>query len=470
MNTLLITLSLLGQIRVPEGFAVEEVARNQRRDGDGNRADGRIFVCEQTGTLRVVKQGKLLERPFVTLKVNSYWERGLIGVAVDPNFEKNKYVYVNYISPDPYPHHRIARFIADGDVAHEGSETILFEGDDQTKLGGGVPAGHQGGAIHFGKDGKLYVAIGEQTAGTPSQQLESLLGKLLRLNADGTIPKDNPFFKSNKGKYRAIWALGLRNPFTFAIQSETGRIFLNDVGGNYEELNEGFAGANYGWPTVEHGPTTDQRFRGPIHWYPVSSITGGDFCPKAESVNAFPNEYRGKYFFGDFMKGWIHVLDPEHPERVVDFATNVPRASDMRFAPDGGFYVLCRDAWVRDDQFQAGSGRLFRVRYRPGSTAPPKTDTTPKTIAPFAKTPTFSPASGTYTGSIAARLNLGGVGDVARYTLDGSEPNSESAKYERPIRIDRSSTIRGGISTHRERPSVHRRAHGMKSKDQDLTA
>ena len=156
------------------------------------------------------------------------------------------------MAAEPYPHHRVSRFTARGDVAVPGSEVVLLRGDDQRKLGGNVSAGHQGGAFHFGRDGKLYIAIGEQTAREPAQRLDTFQGKLLRINPDGTIPEDNPFFKKAKGKYRAIWALGLRNPFTFAVQPGTGRIFINDVGDTrWEEVDEGFAGANYGWPESE---------------------------------------------------------------------------------------------------------------------------------------------------------------------------------------------------------------------------
>src|SRR5207253_413947 len=107
------------------------------------------------------------------------------------------------------PHHCISRFTERDNVAVADSEVVLLEGDDQTKLGGAQPAGHQGGHLHFGKDGKLYVGIGEQTAGAPSQKLDTFQGKILRIDADGSIPKDNPFFEKANGKYRAIWAIGL---------------------------------------------------------------------------------------------------------------------------------------------------------------------------------------------------------------------------------------------------------------------
>jgi uncharacterized repeat protein (TIGR03806 family) len=331
--------------------------------------DGRLFVCEQTGSLRIVKNDVLLPVPFLTVKVDSSWERGLLGVAFDPNFDKNKYVYVNYISPDPYPHHRISRFTADGDTAEASSEVILFEGDDQEKLGGGVKNGHQGGAIHFGPDGKLYIAIGDQTAGAPAQDMKTLQGKILRINPDGSIPADNPFFRQTTGKYRAIWALGLRNPFTFAFQSGTGRMLINDVGGANEEVNVGSAGANYGWPTVEHGPTNDRRFRGPIHWYKESSIAGGAFYnpPRRQ----FPAKYVGKYFFADFKQGWIRTLDPDNPKDVRDFLTGLGNLSvvDIKIAADGSLYYLRRLAWVRDKDYQANTGVLYKVRYT-GAEAP----------------------------------------------------------------------------------------------------
>jgi putative heme-binding domain-containing protein len=355
-----------GTITLPPGFAAEVVATGFTGATALEVApDGRIFVCEQTGTLRVIKNGKLLPEPFVKLPVDSSWERGLIGVTVAPGFPKSPYVFVCYVAAKPYPHHVVSRFTAAGDIAEPASEKILLEGDDQTKLGGDVPAGHQGGALHFGIDGKLYISIGEQTAGKPAQDLHSLLGKILRINPDGSIPDDNPFVVKTTGKYRAIWAMGCRNPFTFAVQPETGRIFINDVGGIAEEINEGIAGANYGWPIVEHGPKTDPRFRGPVYHYPTACIIGAAFAP---ADLPWPKEYRSQYFFGDFNHGWIKTLDPAtgragrvNAPVVKTFATGLRRPVDLRFAPDGSLYVLLRDAWVIDNLFKGGTGLLLKI-------------------------------------------------------------------------------------------------------------
>jgi glucose/arabinose dehydrogenase len=303
----------------------------------------------------------LLKDPLVTVDVDKRWERGLIGITLDPDFAANGHFYLCYVLLRPYVHHRVSQLTARADAAVPGSEVVLFEGDDQAKLGGFEAAGHQGGAMHFGRDGKLYVAIGDQTAGAPAQKLTTLQGKLLRLNPDGSIPADNPFYRTARGKYRAIWALGLRNPFTFAVQPGTGRILINDVGlSTWEEVNEGVAGGNYGWPAAE-GPSSDPRFKTPIHHYPVASVAGGAFCPTGPAAG-FPARYQGKYFFMDFVRGWIKVLDPDHPDKVETFAAGLTRPVDLAFAPDGSLYVLLRDAWVIDANFRGGTGSLLRIR------------------------------------------------------------------------------------------------------------
>src|SRR5262249_5989567 len=277
--------------------------------------DGRIFVCEQGGALRVIKGGKLLPEPFVKLDVTAEWERGLIGVALHPRFPETPHVFVCYVTARPFVHHVVSRFTADGDRAVPGSEKVLLEGDDQSKMGGTIPAGHQGGCLKFGPDGKLYVAIGEQTAGMPSQKLDTLLGKILRINEDGTIPESNPFVKTAAGKYRAIWCLGLRNPFVFDFQAGTGRMFINDVGqSRLEEINEGVAGANYGWPHSE-GPTANKDHRSPVHAYGRGvgrCICGGAFYPAKSGP--FPAGGAGRDFFSELMDHWVCVLDPGKPD------------------------------------------------------------------------------------------------------------------------------------------------------------
>ena len=353
-----------GPIELPAGFQVSTIATGLSGVTALEVApDGRVFVCEQHGTLWVIKDDNLLDAPFLTVPVEHYWERGLIGVTVSAEFPRDPYVYVVYVTNDPFTHHRVSRFRAEGDTAVPNSEEILLRGDDQSKFGGNVPAGHQGGAIHFGNDGKLYIGIGEQTAKTPAQRFDALQGKLLRINPDGSIPTDNPFLDRTTDKYRSIWAIGCRNPFTFAVQRSTGEIFINDVGGEYEEINRGLAGANYGWPAVEHGPTDRPGIVGPLHVYPQASISGGDF---ADASSDWPAEFRGRYFFADFVHGWIKTIDALSPLGAAEFAQGFRRPVDIRFANDGSLYVLLRNAWVVDDKFEGGTGALMRISYRGG--------------------------------------------------------------------------------------------------------
>ena len=323
---------------LPSGFAEKLVASGLASPTAMQFApDGRLFVAEQGGRLRVIKNGTLLTTPFVTLAVNATGERGLLGVAFDPGFETNRFVYVYYTATSPNLHNRVSRFTANGDVAVGGSEAIIFELDSLSSA-----TNHNGGAIAFGPDGKLYVAVGDNANGAQAQSLATLHGKMLRINKDGSIPSDNPFFSSASGKNRAVWALGLRNPFTFGFHRD-GRIFINDVGQNtWEEINDGMAGANYGWPETE-GPTTDSRFISPRYAYTHASgcaITGGAFY--APITWQFPSEYLNDYFFADFCGGWIRRLDPQNGNAVATFATGLSFPVDIKVSDDGSLYYLAR--------------------------------------------------------------------------------------------------------------------------------
>jgi glucose/arabinose dehydrogenase len=297
----------------------------------------------------VIKNGALLPAPFLTLTVDSSGERGLLGVAFDPNFASNNFVYVYYTVPGSPAHNRVSRFTANGDVAVTGSETVLLNLDNLSSA-----TNHNGGAIHFGPDGRLYVAVGENANSSNSQTLTNLLGKVLRINSDGTIPSNNPFFNT-AGARQEIWALGLRNPFTFAFQAGSTRMFINDVGQSaWEEINDGIAGSNYGWPNTE-GPTSNPSFRGPIFAYQHGStsttgcaITGGAFYNP--TTVQFPASYVGKYFFADLCTGWIRLLDPSN-NMAADFASGISSPVDLKVSADGSLYYL-----------SIGSASVFRVR------------------------------------------------------------------------------------------------------------
>ncbi|HEX2873475.1 MAG TPA: PQQ-dependent sugar dehydrogenase [Polyangiaceae bacterium] len=363
---------------VPSGFTDEAfVSGLTNPTAMAFAPDGRLFVSQQGGQLRVIKNGALLASSFLTVTVNSSGERGLLGIAFDPGFATNRFVYVYYTATTPAVHNRISRFTANGDVAVAGSEVVLMDLDDLS-----AATNHNGGAMHFGPDGKLYVAVGENANRNNAQTLTNRLGKMLRLNADGSIPTDNPFFASATGANRAIWGLGLRNPFTFSFQPGSGRMFINDVGeGTWEEINDGLAGSNYGWPITE-GTTTDPRFRSPLFVYQHGSggnngcaITGGTFYNP--TTVQFPASYVGKYFFADYCNNWIRVLDPA-AGTAQSFASAVSGPVDLQVGPDGLLYYLAR-----------GAGTVGRVRAV--SSQPPAITASPanRTVA-VGQTATFS--------------------------------------------------------------------------------
>ena len=337
--------------------------------------DGRIFVCQQGGALRLIKNGALLPTPFLTVTVDSSGERGLLGIAFDPNFVSNQLVYIYYTATTPAIHNRISRFTANGDVALAGSETIIM---DLPNLS--TATNHNGGAMHFGNDGNLYVAVGENANAANAQSLSTRLGKMLRMTSTGGVPPDNPFINQTTGANQTIWALGLRNPFTFSFQRTTGRMFINDVGQNtWEEINDGIAGSNYGWPTCEgFCNPPNANFRDPIFAYmndaQTCAITGGAFYnPQSPQ---FPAQFVGNYFFADFCGGWIRRLDPAAGNAVSDFATGINLPVDLQVSADGFLYYLAR-----------GAGSVNRIGFSAGvdNIAPTVAITNPANLAVVAR-------------------------------------------------------------------------------------
>ena len=346
---------------LPAGFTETQIGGLAGPTAMDFAPDGRLFVCLQGGSLRVIKNGALLSTPFMTLTVDSNGERGLLGIAFDPNFAVNNFLYVYYTVPGSPAHNRVSRFTANGDVVVPGSEVQILNLDNL-----GSATNHNGGAIHFGPDGKLYVAVGENANGANSQILSNRLGKMLRINSDGTIPSDNPtsfpgITGSTTGLNRAIWAVGLRNPFTFAFQPGTGRMFINDVGQNtWEEINDGIAASNYGWALSE-GPTTNPNFRSPLFAYGHGSgattgfaVTGGTFYNPP--VAQFGSSFVGKYFFADNGSGWIRLFDPG-TGMATGFASGIGGPVDLKVSSDGSLYYL-----------SIGSSAVFRVQFN--GTAP----------------------------------------------------------------------------------------------------
>jgi glucose/arabinose dehydrogenase len=330
-----LTDSLVAQVNKPTAMAVAP--------------DGRLFVTQKAssnvGKVRVIKNGQLLSKPFLKLGTDTSYFRGLLGITLDPDFSSNHYVYVFYTATSPTVHNRVSRFTASGDVAAAASEKVII---DLPTLG--ASGGHYGGSLRFGSDGKLYVGVGDDTTPNDAQSLGSLNGKILRLNTDGTIPPDNPFSNSASGNSRAIWALGVRQPYSLDVLSgTTPRMFLNDVGeDSWEEVDEAASGANYGWPTHEGFVSSPdpalQNYQNPLFTYAHGttpetgcSITGGAFYDPATA--RLPSQYGGKYFYADYCGGWIRTLDPATGTSGA-FASGLVKPVDLEVGDNGSLYYL----------------------------------------------------------------------------------------------------------------------------------
>ncbi|HRK31723.1 MAG TPA: PQQ-dependent sugar dehydrogenase, partial [Tepidisphaeraceae bacterium] len=219
------------------------------------------------------------------------------------------------------------------------------------------------------------ISTGDNARGTPAQRMDTVLGKILRINKDGTIPSDNPFYGSTTGNNRAIFSLGLRNPFTFAIQPGTQTLFINDVGeDSWEEVNKGGARSNFGWPNTE-GPTTNPAFVSPIYAFNHNdgghAVIGADFYPNSGS---FPSQYRGKYIFGDHIKGWIRALDPNTHQIVGEISRGgIEAMTDIDVGPEGALYYL--------ERYYSAPGRIGRISATGSTTAAPVIQNSPQSQA-----------------------------------------------------------------------------------------
>ncbi|MEZ4926838.1 MAG: PQQ-dependent sugar dehydrogenase [Saprospiraceae bacterium] len=363
----------LGEAQLPPGFAKFEIASGLNPTDMAIAPDGRVFLTEKDGLVLIVENGLLLSDAFIILDVEDYNEQGLGHIALDPDFPNQPFVYLYYTVSDSngMSHNRVSRVEADGNYALPGTEVILYECDPTY---GTV---HNGGDLVFGADGKLYISTGDKSFGAAVQSMDHDLGKVLRINPDGSIPADNPFYTTNNGKYRAIYSLGLRNPFSMAMQPESGRIFACDVGNaTWEEINEIQAGMNYGHPITEGLRTNEQvpvNYQDPWHYYHHSdgcSIVGAAFTP--QSGGNFPADYSGKFFFADYCKGYINMINPDDNSQVTNFATDIDRPVALAVTPEGDLYLLARSGLgggSEEDNTESEQGSLWKIIYT-GSEAP----------------------------------------------------------------------------------------------------
>jgi glucose/arabinose dehydrogenase len=342
----------------PSNFEWRLLARGLGRPVDIQNAgddSGRLFIVDKSGHIRIYQDGKVLDEPFlnIALRVNDIErEQGLLGLAFHPAYQHNGYFYVNYTDLDGNT--VISRFRAQGDSADPFSEAVLLRVEQPY-------INHNGGALAFGPEGYLYIALGDGGgSGDPSgnaQNPDNLLGKILRIDVDHgepyAIPSDNPFGNE-------VWAYGLRNPWRISFDSLSGDLWIADVGERgWEEVNylqAGLAGGtNFGWSIMEgsHGydGEPDLSLRWPAAEYSHDfgcSITGG-------YVYRGPiRELNGIYLYGDYCTGfiWGTILSNTSAQTELLFQTGqniitfgVDEAGQLYMAGDNGnFYLLAEKA------------------------------------------------------------------------------------------------------------------------------
>jgi glucose/arabinose dehydrogenase/PKD repeat protein len=339
-----------GAATLPPGFQLDTVANVFAPTGLTFTPDGRMLVINQLGLVHVYQNGEMLASPALDLggRICSDIERGLSGITVDPAFATNRFVYLYYTAKrtgcsttDPMAAvNRVARFtLSDANVIDPGSEVVLL--DNIPSLGH-----HISGDMHFGADGLLYVASGDGGCklsdprrcgwdNDNARSMSTLLGKILRIRSDGSVPADNPYagvsgarrcgnpagVPAGTGPCSETFASGLRNPFRIAFKPGTNTFHINDTGNDYfEEVDLGAKGADYGWNIREGHCAVNTRsdcgpppagLTQPIHDYDhntgCTAITGGAFVPEGY----WPDPYSGSYLYADWVCGTIFRLVPQ---------------------------------------------------------------------------------------------------------------------------------------------------------------
>ncbi|MGC1179872.1 MAG: PQQ-dependent sugar dehydrogenase [Methyloceanibacter sp.] len=313
--------------------------------------DGRMLVTERPGRLRIVSSAGAISEPLSGIpEVYAVGQGGLLDVALDPDFTSNRRVYVAYSEPGGAG---ASTAVARATLTDDCLKDVIFR--RVPKVDGGA---HFGGRLAFSPDGKLFITLGERFKFDPAQDLSTHLGKIVRINPDGSVPEDNPFL-GQKDAQPEIWSYGHRNVQGAAIHPKTGELWVSEFGPmGGDELNIPKAGLNYGWPVVSWGrhydgrpipnPTTHPEFVDAIdHWTPMISPSGMTFY----TGDAIPG-WRDNLLIGGLSSQAIIrlTLDGE----TVRAEERIPmgaRIRDMVQAPDGSIYALTDE----DD------GKILRV-------------------------------------------------------------------------------------------------------------
>lgn len=438
---IMVSVTVARAINLPPGF-VDEIVISGIASPAGFKfaPDGRLFFSERiSGTLRTATYDASTDAwtvepvPYATFDIpvdegglpEAHRSSGLRDFAFDPDFATNRYVYVFYMKHNPR-HNRVVRIEQDpfDDRQALSGETLLLDLPFNSSSSSGS---HNGGAIDFGGDGNLYVSTGDGwNGGDGVQSLGTYTGKLFRIAPDGTVPPDNPFFSTAVGPLRAIYALGLRNPYTMTFNPTSGFLYINEANGsNKTNVLRVAAGANYGhqgyggigistgtWHSTYDGGGAKDKL-----------ITGGAWYSGASGT--LPAEYAGRLFVCHWGSnassvGVIRTVASESDLTTELFADNVDKPVTIRVGPDGWLYYL-------DTTYETSAGAIHRIRFT-GQAA--------------AATPEISPAAGTYFGSVDVAMSSATPGAHIHYTTDGSDPTESSSLYSSPVTLTETTNVR----------------------------
>ncbi len=303
--------------------------------------DGRLFYNElREGKVRVIEGGELQEAAFLTLEVAQAAEAGLLGLALDPDYEATPYVYVYYTyEAEGELSNRISRFSDLGGVA--GPEEVLLDG---------IPANthHNSGRLTFGPDGMLFASVGDALDSTRAQNLSYLNGKIIRIGRDGSVPNDNPF-----SSYVYIW--GTRNVFGMDFAAEGTLVFTDNGPVGNDEVNYGMPGSNHGWPVVT-GQPGDDRFVDPILLFnPSIAPTGVAYY----TGDALGSAYKDKSFFGSWNHGALRTVveGPDGFSSEVEIVLGFNGILDVVNGPNGSLYLSTPEGIHKVVLVMDGSGQ-----------------------------------------------------------------------------------------------------------------
>ena len=323
---------------LPVGFAKVQLATGLKNPtAIAFAPNGDIYIAQQKGAILLYRGGAVQATPVITIPADSGTETGILGLALDPNFSTNGYMYVGYTTVDL--HSQLSRFTVTGGgtTSSLASEVVYWRGNQLQIFH------HAINDVHIGPDGKLWFSVGDNDPSiTNATVLTNGYGKIHRLNLDGTVPADNPFVNV-PGAVPSIYAYGLRNPFRFTFLPN-GQAMSEDTGSSYwEELDKIQRGGNYGWDFYE-GNCFSCGYINPVYAYGHLPTDGAASAIAAYTGNVFPSTYANTVFFGDYNRHDIEAVkfDPTYTTEVSDtvFDSSVGTIADLQEGPDGNLYYV----------------------------------------------------------------------------------------------------------------------------------